>query len=183
MQSKRFFKTSYQHLVLICLGLIIGLGCGGSSKGSAPGKADKEALIRKVFEAIARDDLAAFQRVTVTASDFGLEASTIGQSRASLSYTGASLRPAEIQKQKEQFAWAVAGGAGQIDFRNTKFVGLGSLLNSGVEPALPQGSYAFEIYSINIEKYGQPIDTKDLLPKFKIVKWKGEPRLLRLIDE
>jgi hypothetical protein len=153
---------------------------GGAQSRPAAGE-DEEAALRQAFEAIAAGDFAAFQRSAVTSADIGMGEAKLG--RGSGSYAAGSLKNTQVQKQKEQFERAVAGGAGQIDFKSSRFVGAGTLVSSGAEQALPQGSYPFDIYSLVVEKGGSSFDTKELTPRFKMAKWNGEWRVMRLVYE
>jgi len=190
-------RSSHSAWTVVLFGLLLFVLCCSCSSKDADDSQDQDAaqpaksapatpeetLLRMVCNSIAKNDYSSFQRATITAADFALEAMNISSMQASQSYVGSSLRPTQRQKQKEQFDKAAAGGPGLIDFANSTFVGVGSLIESGNEQSMPKGSYAYNIYSVKIETNGQTIDTKDMFPKFKIVTWKGSQRLMRLVYE
>lgn len=169
-------------MLALSIGALACSGEGGGPAGQAPAPGGERAeLLREAFEAIAANDYDAFRRLTITSADIGMSGAKIGPGRGS--YSAGSLKPEQEKRQREQFGRAVAGGSGQIDFRGSRFVGAGTLVSSGAEPALPQGSYAFDVFSLVVEKDGAAIDTRQLVPRFKVVKWRGEWRLMRLVFE
>jgi hypothetical protein len=138
-------------------------------------------LIKEAFTAIKKNDWAAYSRLTVTAADFMLRENKIGPFEEKQSYAGSVLKPEEIQSQRAQFESAVEGGDGLIDFRNAEFVALGSIVEKGDHPLLTGGSVPFVAYSVRINVDGKEFDSRELSPRFVVVKWGHKPRLLRLL--
>ncbi|GEM_PF-1345991 len=172
-RSEKIGITLFTLAVFIFLALSI--GC--SSKRSAPEKS----ILKKAFSAIKKNDWEAYSKITITRADYEIRKQKMSKFKAKQSYVGGVLKSEEREKQKAEFIAAVAGGEGLIDFKNAKFVGLGTLLGSGISEGLLNSEYSYRIYSLRIKTGGQVIDTVDLSPKFVLVLWGKEFRILELL--
>jgi hypothetical protein len=141
----------------------------------------EEALLEQAFDAIKENDWEAYQKLTITYADFLLKAHKTSRVEEQMSYAGDVLKPEELQSQREQFDRAVAGGKGQIDFRRTEFLGAGPVfLESMMELLTAEEKVPFKIYALKIAEGGMQRETRDLFPRFTVVPWEGEYRIMRL---
>ncbi len=141
----------------------------------------EEALLEQAFDAIKENDWEAYQKLTITYADFLLKAQKTSRAEEQMSYAGGVLKPEELQSQREQFDRAVAGGEGQIDFRRTEFIGAGPVfLESTMELLTAEEKVPFKIYALKIAEGGMQRETRDLFPRFTVVPWEGEYRVMRL---
>ena len=157
------------------------LSCSAKSRQQQPTSPGAEfELGAKLFAAIKANNWGAFEPLTITSADFTLKRMNLSPVQAKQSYAGASLRPNLIAKLRTDFNRAVAGGAGQIDFRQAFFVGLGPVTASGNLSDIQNESIPFTTYSLKIDTGGRVIDATDLTPRFVVVPWEKGLRLLKL---
>jgi hypothetical protein len=147
-------------------------GCGRPNPSSSP-----EALVEAAYEAIRAGSWEEYSGLTVTTADFILEEHN-AQSRfkAQQSYVGSVLKPEEQQRQRQDFARAVAGGVGLIDFRQRKF-GQAHLGGAGDQETLSGSMIPVSAYLVSGE--GEAAPTAEG-PAFVVVKWGSFYRLLGL---
>ncbi len=146
----------------------------------------EEKLLRECFKTIRKNDWESFTRIVVTPSD--IMSKSMGVKRNpltdSMTYAGGVLRPEEIAQLRVSFDRAVKGGDGQIDFPNSRFVGLGKKLIDGtaLDGSEGGGSIPMPSYSIRVKSNGEEFDTADaeLFPIFTLVSWNNEWRMFAL---
>ncbi len=161
--------------------VLVGAGCAGCLGFGTSSPTDT--LLEEAFAGIKADDWQRFQKLTITPADFMIRDMGLSAFKAPQSYAGGVLRPRQRDEQRRQFDEAVRGGPGLIDFQRSAYVGPGSLLDSGTRRVANNGSYSYEIWSITIETGEGEVDTTELFPRFTIVKWGDEWRILGLIME
>lgn len=159
----------------LLLGLLLLIALDGCRSVSP-----EEALLQRAFAAIRENNWQAFEPLTITAADFSLRGPQSGALREQQSFLSGVLRPQEKQRQREQFARAVAGGPGQMDFRRAVFVGMGRAVRSGHVELLEGTRVPYTVYSVRVRMSEHEKETDALAPGFAVVYWAGRPRLLGL---
>ena len=142
----------------------------------------REELVGKVFEAIRTKRTTAFMKTTITSADFDLRAQGISPFKEHMSYLGSSVKPEQKKRQRRQFWKVRAGGPGFIDFSEDRLLGLGTCLGEETQETLTGVKIPVSVYSVRIRRGGKEMDSKDLFPKFAMVRL-GEStyRLLDLV--
>jgi hypothetical protein len=149
--------------------------CGCSRSNSS-----EESLLENVFNALKDEDWEAFQKLTITYADFLLREQKINVFMEKQSYAGGVLKPEEMNKQRKQFEQTIRDKKNQINFKNTSFSSLGSLINETSLELFSDENIFTKTYSLRIQINDQIIDSKNLFPTFTIVRWYEEYRLLNL---
>ncbi len=167
----------YRHKILpffLGLGLILGVtACASESAKTEQG------LLKLVFASLQANNQEEFDALTITPAEIMLDEYDVGPFQEKSSYIGQVLKPEEEQAQAQQFQQAVSGGAEQIDFKHSKFLGV-TLLSAGEQELLSGNRIPYKIYGLELEANGQKTDAKTTLPQFVITPWKNEYRLLGL---
>lgn len=171
---KSIKKISLKRILLLVLAVMIA-GCGMDPIQK------EEALIRKSFQAIQKNNWQDYNKLTLTLSGIDLERQKLSPLKASMTYQGGVLQREEKEQQQKDFKKAVQGGEEQIDFKNSKFISLGTLIYQGQHELLSGSSpVPYKWYSVKIQKEGEEHDSKDLKPYFVVVEHNQESRLLGL---
>lgn len=118
---------------------------------------------------------------TITSADFDLWEQGISPFQQQQSYLGAGVKPEQRTRQKKQFRKALAAEPDFIDFSEDRFLGLGSRVSEVTQETLTGLQIPVEVYSVRIRRGDADVDSKDLFPKFAIVRWGSNYRLLDLV--
>lgn len=129
--------------------LLLALSVGGCTAR----RATESALLKQCYNAIKQNDWKSFEPLIM------------------------ALKPEQVALFKEEFARAVRGGEGQIDFQHTRWVGVGELLTT----MQAFENYTGQIYSLKLTSDAGAFDTKALFPHFMIVRAGDGWRLLALV--
>jgi hypothetical protein len=115
--------------------------------------------------------LAAFQKVSITGSDFVLKANKVSRFAEKNSYVGGIHKKNEQEHAAMQFRTAREGWEGYIDYDDpdTEFVGLGKLIWQGSVPHLNNTDIPAKIYSAKVKN--KDGEHEDIPPYFQVVKW------------
>ncbi len=121
-------------------------------------------------------------KTTITSADFDLRAQGISPFKESASFLGSSVKPEQKKRQKRQFWTARRGGSDFIDFSKDRLLGLGACLGEETQETLLGERIQVGVYSVRIRRGGKEMDSKDLFPKFALVRLgKTTYRLLGLV--
>ena len=149
--------------------------------GCSPSNRSEEGLLKNVFHAIKEKDWDSYQKLTITYADFIQKAQGTGKFEEKLGYAGGVMKPEEEQGQRKQFDRAVIAGTGMIDFQRAQFVSVGSvILENKMEVLGGEQAVSYKIFSLKLRIDWAETDSKDLHPRFTVVPWENEYRLLRL---
>ncbi len=136
-----------------------------------------EALVEAAFESIKKNDWKAYAPLTITTADFILQENKVSKFKQGQTYAGELLRPEEHKLQKEQFQKAAGGGAGILDFRQSKFDRAVRVASANQE-LLTGSAIPVTFYAVALDGGGgQP---SQLDPGFVVVEWNRTYRLLGL---
>ncbi len=138
-------------------------------------------LLKSAFSAIADNNYNHYSRLTTTSADIIISRMDLSPAKANQSYVGSSLRTQERKRHKSRFKLAVKGGKNQIDFKNSKYIGIGEPVDSGRKKLLSHGSYNYKTYSLMIETDGEILTTNKLAPQFVVVEFKGQKKIIGLV--
>jgi hypothetical protein len=135
-------------------------------------------LFKTSFKAIKKNDWSSFSKYVLTMADIlqkqmGVKMSKFKQKQ---SYAGGVLKPEQMKSMKVLFEKAQRNGPRMIIFKESKFAGIGTLLDGH-----PDDKKRGALYSIRIKINGEEIDSKDMYPLFLIMPWEGSWRILDLI--
>lgn len=165
-------KITGPVLSALLLGALSASGCSKSDPSSSP-----EALVEAAYEAIRTNSWEDYSKLTVTTADFILkEHNAQSQFKQKQSYVGSQLKPEEQARQRQDFARAVAGGEGLIDFKQRKFSGA-HLAGEGTQETLSGSLIPVSAYLVAVEGATSPSPDG---PGFVVVKWGSFYRLLGL---
>jgi hypothetical protein len=117
----------------------------------------------------------------ITTADFIMRDNGLSDFHDQASYAGSILKPDEQKEQMEAFDTTLDPGPGAIDFANSSFESLGTVVRSDSFEILDGEKIPFNEWSVKIKTGGQTIDTKDLYPRFQVVEWDGGHKVLRLV--
>lgn len=152
------------------------------AKCSGTGLVSEKQVLEQVFIAIKTSDWNKYQQLIITTADISMKRLKLSDFQAQQSYLGSSLKPREQQKQRQQFDEVIRNTNDEkfINFKQAEFIDIGSLINSGTGKLIEGGEYSYNTYSMRLKINGQEIDTKHLQPKFVLIKYEKEYRLLKL---
>lgn len=166
--TSKAYRGASRGLILIAFSLA---GCHSDPR---------EELLGKVFDALRARSTSSFMKTTITSADYDLKAEGISPFKEHMSYLGRCLKPEEKKRQERRFRRARKGGPGFIDFSQDRFLGIGTRLEDATRETFMGQHLPVSVYSARIRRGGVEVDSKDLYPRFAIVRW-GE-RSFRLID-
>jgi hypothetical protein len=129
-------------------------------------------LLNKIFLSIQQNQWQNYLESTITIADLHPKITAELQ----------KLKANQQKFQQQDFERAVKGGPGQIDFKNSQMVGLGSeLATVEVLADYPLG----KVYSIRLKipngKTTVEMDSREFYPQFLVVQKNNQPHLLALI--
>jgi hypothetical protein len=136
-----------------------------------------EVLVEAAFESIKKNDWKAYAPLTITTADFMLQENKVSKFKQGQTYAGGMVRPEEHKQQEEQFRRAAAGGAGILDFRQSKFDRAVRVASADQE-LLSGSTIPVTFYAVALNgAAGKP---SQLDPGFVVVEWNKSYRLLGL---
>ena len=160
-------------LTLSCFPLLS--GCG-----KIPARSE-EGVMKEAFTALMNNDLAAFEEVSITGSDFVMRDGNENIFARKNSFVGGVQKKNEQEHAVMQFHVAREGWQGYIDYSDpdTKFVGVGKVIWEGDVPHLNGVEIPAVIYSAKIRNSVGEHD--DIPPYFRVVKWGDYYRIMGLV--
>lgn len=172
----------FKWLGLLLLFVFI-TACSGSNN-KQPTQRDIDKLLKQAFNTIKTRDWQNYQALTITSADFILKRRGISKFKEKQSFVGSSLKPSEIDRQRQQFKLAKNAAdefnEDMIYFDKDTYVSLGTLVEQGALPTLDDVRIPFQTYTIKVEsESGKAMD--DLYPYFVVVQWRNKPRILMLL--
>ena len=149
---------------------------GGKAKRSA-----EEKLLAEAFSALKAKDWEAFSALTVTTADYDMKEMNTPPLLERQTFSGGVMKPEQQMQIRDQFTAVVDEEVeGTIQFDKAEFVSKGKVVMQGAVESLSGQMIPYRVYSIRIEVDGETIDTRDMSPRFVIVKFNGRPRILAL---
>ena len=165
-------KITSPELCALLLGAMLTSGCSKPDPSSSP-----EALVEAAYEAIRTNSWEDYSKLTVTTADFILkEHNAQSAFKQKQSYVGSQLKPEEQARQRQDFARAVGGGEGLIDFKQRKFSRT-QLAAEGTQETLSGSHIPVSAYLVAVDG-ATTASTEG--PSFVVVKWGSFYRLLGL---
>jgi hypothetical protein len=183
MKASHIYCRALTGAACLCLVALVA-ACDLLPTGkSTPGKPteSEERAVREVFEGLKQKDRKRYMAGLITTADFIMRDNGLSDFHDQASYAGSILKPDEQKEQMEAFDTTLDPGPGAIDFANSSFESLGTVVRSDSFEILDGEKIPFNEWSVKIKTGGQTIDTKDLYPRFQVVEWNGGHKVLRLV--
>jgi len=168
-------KSLFLSLAVLILSLSLFVsGCSKTSAGN------EEGAVKIAFTALQQNDLAAFQAISITGSDFVLKAGNVNKYARKNSFIGGVQKKTEQDHAAMQFNLAREGWKGYIDFGDpaVECTGLGEVLWEGVVPHLNGVDIPAKVYSAKVKN--QDGESENIPPYFQVVKWESVYRIMGL---
>lgn len=158
---------------------LLALVCTTVLVGCSPALSPDEQVVSEAFTALKSRNWAAYKKLTVTSADFVLKAQGLSPFASGQSYAGSVLRPEEKLAQKSDFERATSGSVQLLDRGRADLAGV-SKAGAFEKELLVGGRLPVRVYRVILRVDGKIVPDGRGMPRFLIVDWNKEPRLLGL---